>query len=87
MYNEQIENMVDRGVSRKLSVSKLLTYDGPVFYLSHHEVFKPESITTQCRIVFNFSTNFKGNIGNNYWEKGSDPLNIISGILISFREN
>lgn len=87
MYNEQIENMVDRGVSRKLSISKLLTYDGPVSYLSHHEVFKPEFITTQCRIVFNSSTSFKGNVVNNYWEKGPDLLNIISGILIRFREN
>ena len=87
MHNEQIENMVDRGISRKFSVSKLLTYDGPVFYLFHHEVFKPESITTQCRIVFNSPTNFKGNAVNNYWEKGPDLLNIISGILISFREN
>ena len=82
-----LEAMVDSGVACKLSVRKFLTYDGLVFYLSHHEVFKSESTTTPCRIVFNSSTNFKGYVLNNYWVKGSDLLNTILGILISFLEN
>ena len=82
-----LEAMVDSGVACKLSAWTFLTYDGFMFYLSHHEVFKPESTTTPCRIVFNSSTNFKGYVLNNYWVKGSDLLNNILGILISFLEN
>ena len=79
--------MSDRGVARKLSASKLLTYDGLVFYLSHHEVFKLDSIFTPCRIVLNSSDNFIGHILSNYWASVPNLLNNILGILISFREN
>ena len=87
MYNEQIEDMSDRAIARKLSVSNLVTYDCPVVYLIHHKIFKPDSTTTPCRIVFNSSASFKGDVLNNYWTKGPDLLNNILGTLISFCEN
>ena len=42
-YKEQIEDMVQRGVARKLTQAEIENYDGPVYYLSHYEVIKPES--------------------------------------------
>ena len=87
VYCSQIQDMIERGIARKLSQSEINSYKGPIFYLSHHEVIKPDSESTPCRIVFNSSANFKGHILNDYWAKGPDLLNNLLGILIRFREN
>jgi len=79
--------MIERGVARKLSRKELQSYVGPVFYLSHHEVLKPDSISTPCRIVFNSSANYRNHILNEYWGKGPDLLNNLLGVLVRFREN
>ncbi|CAB4016087.1 RNA-directed DNA polymerase from transposon BS, partial [Paramuricea clavata] len=85
-YKEQIQDMVQRGVARKLTQVEIENYDGPVYYLSHHEVLKPESTSTPCRIVFNSSAKFQGHSLNNYWAKGPDLMNNLLGILVRFRE-
>ena len=36
MYNEQIEDIVDRNVARKLSNKEIESYSGVVHYMSHH---------------------------------------------------
>ena len=74
-YSLQIQDMVERGAAQKLSQAELDTYEGPTFYLSHHEVLKPDSESTPCRIVFNSSAKFKGHVLNDYWAKGPDMLN------------
>jgi len=86
-YNSQIQDMVDRNVARKLSNDELQSHQGPVFYLSHHEVIKPESESTPCRIVFNSSATYQGHVLNEYWAKGPNLMNNMLGILIRFREN
>ena len=86
MYHEQICDMIKRGVARKLTDDEIAEYIGPVFYISHHEVLKPESLSTPCRIVFNSSASFKGHVLNDYWAKGPDLLNNMLGVLLRFRE-
>ena len=61
-------------------------YNGPVFYMSHHEVLKPESKTTPCRIALNSSANFHGHVLNEYYAKGPGMLNNLLGVLLRFRE-
>ena len=61
-------------------------YSGPKFYISHHEVLKPESKSTPCRIVLNSSANFRGHILNECYAKGLDMLNNFLGVLLRFRE-
>ena len=78
--------MVDRGVARKLSIQELENYKGPIHYISHHEVLKPDSKSTPVRIVFNSSANYMGHVLNDYWAKGPDLLNNILAVLIRFRE-
>ena len=85
-YKEQIDDMVDRNVARKLTDAEIKNHSGPVQYLSHHEVIKKESSSTPCRIVFNSSAKFKGISLNDCWAKGPDILNNMLGILLRFRE-
>ena len=77
--------MIDRRVAHRLT-KEIEDYDGPVFYISHHDVLRPESKTTPCRIVFNSSANFHGDVLNEYNAKGPDMLNNLLGVLLRFRE-
>ncbi|XP_043198573.1 uncharacterized protein LOC122368576 isoform X1 [Amphibalanus amphitrite] len=85
VYQTQIQDMVDRGVARKITEEEAAGYDGPIRYISHHEVLKPDSKSTPCRIVFNSSARFQGQILNDFWAKGPDLLNSLLGILLRFR--
>ena len=87
VYQEQIQDMVDRGVARKLTKEELETYQGPIHYVAHHEVLRPESKSTPVRIVFNSSAKYMGHTLNEYWAKGPDLLNSLLGILIRLKEN
>ena len=87
VYNQQINDMVDREVARKLTREEIDNYKGPVHYISHHEVLKLESKSTPVRIFFNSSANYRGHILNHCWAKGFDLLNSLIGVLIRFREN
>ena len=87
VYQKQIEDMVSREVARKLTLTELKEYKGPIHYISHHEVLKPESKSTPVRIVFNSNARYMGHSLNDYWAKGPHLLNDLLGILIRFREN
>ena len=87
MYQQQIDDMIQRKVARKLTVSELEEYRGSIHYISNHEVLKPDSESTLCRIVFKSSAKFQGHTLNEYWAKGPDLLNNLLGVLIRFREN
>ena len=50
IYDMQIKDMVARDVARKLSKEELNSYKGPIHYISHHEVLKPDSKSTPVRI-------------------------------------
>ena len=78
--------MVNRGVARKLTKAELKNYRGPIHYISHHEVLKPDSKSTPARIVFNSSAKYMGHVLNEYWAKGPDLLNKILAVLLRFRE-
>ena len=86
VYKEQIQDMVNRGVARKLTKTELRNNKGPIHYISHHEVLKPDSKSTPVRIVFNSSEKYMGHVLNEYWAKGPDLLNNILVVLLRFRE-
>ena len=85
-YQRQIEDMIERGVCRKLGLQEMNEYTGPVFYLPHHDVIKKESESTPCRIVFNSSASFHGHSLNKYLAKGPDLINSLLGVMMRFRE-
>ena len=86
-YGEQIEDMIERSVARKLSQEEIETWKGPKFYISHLAVLSPKSTSTPIRIVFNSSENYKGTSLNNCLAKGPDSYaNNILGLLLRWRE-
>ena len=88
VYKQQLQDMLDRGASRKLTSEELNSWDGPVFYISHQAVCNPKSTTTPVRIVFNSSQVTKGISLNGALAKGPDNyLNNLVGLLIRWREN
>ena len=85
-YQGQIEEMCSMNFARKLSKEETESYKGPVHYVAHHAVIKPEKKSTPVRIVFNSSAVYKGHCLNDYWMKGPDLLNSLFGVILRFRE-
>ena len=83
-YQSRLQDMLDRGVAKKLDETDL-NCDGPVHYISHHEILKQNSASTPCRIVFNASANYKNHVLKYYWAKSPDVLGKLLGILVKFR--
>ena len=61
-------------------------YEGPVHYIPHHAVIRPEKKSTPVRIVFNSSSVFQGHKLNDDWMKGPDSLNNLFDVVLRFRE-
>ena len=70
-YNDKMTEMEDMSFFRKLSEQEINEYKGPVHYISHHAVLRPESTSTPVRIVFNSSATYQGHKLNDYWQKKS----------------
>lgn len=87
IYDSQVKALVEQGSARKLTQEEIEHHTGPVHYISHHAVYRPEKKSTPCRLVFNAAAKFKGHVLNEYLCKGPDLLNDLIGVLIRFREN
>lgn len=84
---EADEDMVERGVARKLSQKELQEWNGPKFYISHLAVVNTRSHSTPVRIVFNSSQVCQGMPLNSCLAKGPDCyMNNLIGILLRWRE-
>jgi len=86
-YQKQMEDMVNRGVARKLSQEELQKWSGLKFYISHLAVVNARSHSTPVRIVFNSSQVCQGTSLNSCLAKGPDCyMNNLIGILLRWRE-
>ena len=85
-YNDQIEEMISMNFTRKLSEKEIKAHKGPVYYVAHHVVVRPEKKRTPLRIVFHSSAVYQDQCLNDYWMKGPDLLNNLFGIILRFRE-
>ena len=86
-YNAQIKEMEEMKISRKITEQEKKDCLEPVHYITHHAVVHPEKKSTLIRIVFNSLASFKSHTLNNYWYKGPDILNNLSGVVLRFLEN
>ena len=78
--------MLERRAARNVSEEELKAYTGPKFYISHHDVLRPDSSSTPLRIVFNSSAKINGVSLNGCLAKGPSLLNNLCGILLRFRQ-
>ena len=87
VYNTELRKFIDRGAITKLSSDEITTYKGPISYVSHHAVHKPESLTTPLRIVTNTSLrNINGGLSpNECMQEGPNALSSLLEVLIGFR--
>ena len=85
-YDKRMKEMLEMNFCRKLSQEDMENFEGPVHYIPHHAVLRPESKSTPVRIVFNSSSVFQGHKLNDFWLKGPDLLNSLFGVLLRFRE-
>ena len=86
VYQSRIDDLVERGCARKLTADEKKSHGGPVHYISHHAVVRPEKKTTPCRVVFNSAAKYKGYVLNDYLMKGPDLLNSMLVVMLKFRE-
>ena len=88
IYRKQIQDMLDRKVARKITEEELRGYQGPKFYLAHHDILNPQSVSTPMRVVFNSSARTRGMLSlNDCLAKGPCLLNKLLGILLRFRQD
>ncbi len=85
-YNQKIIEMEEMNFASKLTVKEIEDHKGPVHYIAHHAVHRPDSTSTPVRIVFNSSSSYQGRVLNDYWRKGPDLLNDLFGVILRFRE-
>ena len=84
-FNEQFLEFIDKGILTRITPEEEASYQGPVYYVNAHEVYKPDSTSTPIRIVINSSLKYKGLSPNDIWVKGPNTLNDMYGILLRLR--
>ena len=87
IYNEKMLEMEEMNFASKLKEVDMNEYKGPVHYISHHTVLRPDTACTAVCIVFNSSSSYQGHRLNYYWRKGPDMLHDLFGVILRFREN
>ena len=77
--------MLNRGVVTEISEGEITANTGPVNYITHHEVYKPGSLSTPVRLVSNsLFRNGSTNL-NDITVKGPNTLADIYNNLFKFR--
>ena len=86
-YNVELQKFVERGAISRISQQELLDYNGPVSYVTHHGVLKPDSVSTPLRVVTNTSLKNKnaGISPNECMMEGPNALASLLEVLIGFR--
>ena len=86
-YNSELRKFIDRGAIVPLTQEEIDAYDGPVSYVAHHDVHKPDSSTTPLRVVTNTSLK-NANAGlspNQCMQEGPNALSSLLEVIIGFR--
>ena len=84
-YVDQFKDMVSRNVVSEISQTEMLAYTGPINYITHHEVYKPGSLSTPVRLVSNSSFRNGSTNLNDVTVKGPNTLADLFNNLFKFR--
>ena len=85
-YSNAIREYEANGWARKLSEAEIKNTEGPVYYLPHHGVYRPDKKSTPLRIVFDPACPYKGISLNSFLHKGPCLIGNLLGVLLRFRE-
>ena len=77
--------MLERNVVFELTQAKMSAYTGPINYITHHEVYKPGSLSTPVCLVSNSSFKNGSTNLNEITVKGPNTLADIYNNLFKFR--
>ena len=86
IYASAIQEYERNGWARKLTRSEIEKTSGPVYYLPHHGVYRPEKKSTPLRIVFDPACPYRGVSLNSFLYKGPCLIGGLLGVLLRFRE-
>ncbi len=85
-YSNAIREYETNGWARKLSETERKNIEGPVYYLPHHGVYRPDKKSTPLRIVFDPACLYKGISLNSFLHKGPCLIGNLLGVLLRFLE-
>ena len=86
LYGAEINRMLNAGTARRITKQELESYTGPKYYLTHHPIWKLESKSTPCRVVFHSSVKHNGKSMNDLLAKGPSLLISLPGVLLRWRK-
>ena len=88
-YNDEFRKFIDRGAISRILQPELDEYTGPISYVTHLPVYKPDSTTTPIRLVTNSSfVNENAKLSpNNCMQEAPIALSSLLEVLIGFRMN
>ncbi|XP_046564868.1 uncharacterized protein LOC124273638 [Haliotis rubra] len=86
MYNDAIHEYEQNAWAEKVDMSKSLCDQGPVYYLPHHGVYRPDKPSTPLRVVLDPACQYQGVSLNSYLYKGPGLIGKLLGVLLKFRE-
>ncbi|XP_046566481.1 uncharacterized protein LOC124275051 [Haliotis rubra] len=86
MYNDAIHEYEQNAWAEKVDMSKSHCDQGPVYYLPHHGVYRPDKPSTPLRVVLDPACQYQGVSLNSYLYKGPGLIGKLLGVLLRFRE-
>ena len=86
-YCKEFLDSIERNVFVEVTEDELNNYDGPIWFLDHHDVPKESSTSTSTRLVVNTSLHYNGLCLNEILMKGPNSLNSLFGVLLNFRRH
>ena len=84
-YVKQFRDIRKHGVISQITQKDISAYNGPVNYITHHEVYKPSSLSTPVRLVSNSSFRNGSTNLNDITVKGPNTLADVYDNLFKFR--
>jgi hypothetical protein len=82
-YTEFMENLLNKGYAEK--VKKQDPCEQSTWYLPHHGVYHPKK-PNKIRVVFDCSSQYRGQCLNDCLLQGPDLTNSLMGVLLRFRQ-
>ena len=86
MYDDAVKEYEKNEWALKLTDAEIKNASGPVYYLPHHGIYRPEKKSTPLRVVFDPACLYQGVSLNSFLYKDPCLIGNLLGVLLRFRE-